>query len=211
MATDQPDRLQGQSTNKNRPPGPNAGKPLTKTQANPPTARSSTGKFQSADGSPDQGVQLTRRQRMFVENYLSCWNVTWAARDAGYRHPGVQGQRMLRHPAIKALVAERMKEKAMGADEVLARLAQQARASMADFWRPSGGVDHQAIQNNGHLIKAITNTSQGLRVELYDAQAALVWLGKAFRLFSDGVDITSQGEKIIVTLVSPNRDNDGQS
>lgn len=47
------------------------------------------------------------------------------------------------------------------------------------------------IRKNGHLIKSITNTKYGPRIELYDGQDALVNVGRHLKLFTDQQDINS--------------------
>jgi len=83
----------------------------------------------------------------------------------------------------------------MDADEVLARLADQARGNIADFMNtevPGGIIDLEKAQELGltHLIKSISWTKQGVKVELYDAQAALVHIGRHLKLFTDRVEVT---------------------
>jgi phage terminase small subunit len=151
---------------------------------------------------------LKPKQRMFVEAYLSTWNATEAARQANYTHPDVQGPRLLGYVGIRATIDARLKEKAMGTDEVLARLAEQARVSIADFTtskivnltndkgEPTGEtiqmveLDWEKVQARGHLIKSITNTRHGPRIELHDGQTALIQLGKAQRLFVERHEVT---------------------
>jgi phage terminase small subunit len=76
---------------------------------------------------------LSNKQRVFVEAYLQTWNATEAARRAGYKHPDVQGPRLLGNVGIAAAIERRMREMAMQTDEMLARLAEQARANAGDF------------------------------------------------------------------------------
>lgn len=143
-------------------------------------------------------AELTRKQRVFIEEFLTSWNATRAAAGAGYKHPQQQGSRLLSNVVVDEAIQQRIKEKAMGADECLARLAEQARCTIADFWRLSGGIDQEAIQAKGHLIKSITPTQLGLKIELHDAQTALIQIGKAHRLFTDNFDLTSGGEKVSI-------------
>lgn len=136
-------------------------------------------------------MALSNKQRVFVEEYLSCWNATEAARRAGYAHANVQGSRLLADVSIKAAIEARIAEKAMSADEVLLRLADQARSSLADFINEAGEVDLRTAKSHGrlHLVKSYTVTDKGTeRVELYDAQAALVHLGRHHGLFVDKVE-----------------------
>jgi hypothetical protein len=76
---------------------------------------------------------LTNKQRVFVEAYLQTWNASEAARQANYAHPGQQGERLLKKVEVAAAIEQRVKAMAMQADEVLARLAEQARANAGDF------------------------------------------------------------------------------
>jgi PBSX family phage terminase large subunit len=135
--------------------------------------------------------ELTDKQRVFVEEYLTCWNATEAAKRAGYSPDTAYsiGWENLRKPEIKALIDQRMKEKAMSADEVLARLSDQAGASMDDFLTTSGRgfrVDIGKGKKAGklHLIKKVTKGKNGTSIELVDQQSALIQLGKRHRLFN---------------------------
>src|SRR5437879_5742161 len=80
-----------------------------------------------------EGRALSAKELVFVEAYLTTWNATEAARRAGYRHPNKVGPRKLVEVGIQAEIQGRLAELKMGADEVLVRLAEQARGSIADF------------------------------------------------------------------------------
>lgn len=162
----------------------------------------------SEDTSSDRPEKsLTRKQRVFVEAYLKCWNATEAARQAGYKKPNVNGPRSLVHPLVAPIIAERIGAAAMAADEVLARLAEQARVNIADFLVINGNVvrdvvlDADVIRQRGHLIKAIRSTKWGMSIELYDGQNALIQIGKGLGILKDRLDLTTDGEKIIIHTV----------
>lgn len=156
--------------------------------------------------------ELTRKQKVFVEAYLTTWNATEAARQAGYKHPNKEGPRMLVNVGIQARIEERMREKALGADEVLARLSEQGRVSIGDFIKEITkeeevipgirtlvtvfALDWDEIKRRGHLVKSVSMTANGPKIELYDGQAALVQMGKHLRLFADNVDLTSGGKPL---------------
>ena len=72
-------------------------------------------------------MPLTNKRIVFVEEYLSCWNASEAARRAGYKHPGSQGHALLQIPEIQAYIKLRLADMQMSADEVLNRLADHAR------------------------------------------------------------------------------------
>lgn len=52
-------------------------------------------------------------------------------------------------------------------------------------------LNWEAIQKNGHLIKSITNTKFGPRLELHDGQTALVNIGRHHKLFVDQSEVKS--------------------
>lgn len=134
---------------------------------------------------------LTDQQRVFVEEYLTCWNASEAVRRAKYRSkPNVQGARLLANASIRAAIENRLAQAAMGANEVLARLTDIASNSLADCLTLKGKawiVDLPKAQRLGklHLIKSVKATRYGPEVELYSAADALVQLGKVHHLFTD--------------------------
>jgi len=143
-------------------------------------------------------MALSSRQRAFIEQYLRCWNGAEAARCAGYAEKSAaqQASRLLTIDKVQQAIAARLAELKMGADEVLVRLSEQARASMADFVSPdtdSISLIKAEAAGKLHLIKKFTHTvsekSENTSIELYDAQAALVQLGRAHGLFLDRTDV----------------------
>lgn len=148
---------------------------------------------------------LTDKQHVFVEEYLKCWNATESARRAGYDGDdntlGVIGWENLRKPKIAEYISKRLSAVVMTSDEVLSRLSQQARADIANFMSFGEGtwkLDLDKIKEFGHLIKKIKQGRWGLEIELYDAQAAMIQIGKAHGIFSDRIDfggvIETKGE-----------------
>jgi len=159
-------------------------------------------------------MTLSNKRMAFVEEYLSCWNATEAARRIGYKHPNMAGPRLILNDGVATSIRERIAEKAMSADEVLRRLAEHARGDIGDFLDISKvgfEVDLATAFEAGitHLIKKVkmrtttTLSKEGVEtetntveIELYDAQAALVQLGRYHKLFTDKTDVTSGGEKL---------------
>lgn len=128
------------------------------------------------------------KQRAFVEEYLQCWNASEAARRAGYKgDPNTIGPRLLVNVGIRAIIENRLEEKAMRADEVLARMAEQARGEHGKYLREDGSVDFARLiaDDKAHLVKSVKITKYGLEVEFYDAQTALVHIGKDLGRFKD--------------------------
>lgn len=137
-------------------------------------------------------MALSRKQDVFLNEYLRTWNATEAARRAGYAVPKQEGARLLQQEVIASEIAQRLAEKVMGADEVLARLAEQSRAEYADYISDVGTVDLAAMKRDGkmHLIKSVKSGKYGLEITFYDAQTALISIGRHHQLFTDKVDVS---------------------
>lgn len=162
-------------------------------------------------------MALTRKQTIFIEEYLNCWNASEAARRAGYsqRVAGAIGGENLEKPEIAAELERRIAERAIKPPEVLDRLTEQARANMADFVSvdPCTGearIDLAKAEKAGklHLIKKISNGRNGLQIELYDAQNALEKLGKALGVLRENVNLSQEGPLEISTRVVRRRDDE---
>lgn len=149
-------------------------------------------------------MALSNKQQIFIENYLIYWNATKSARLAGYAYPNVEGPKNLVNPSIKAEIRERLAELKMSADEVLKRLADMARADIADFAdiKKASDLTDENRQGKTHVIKKfktkITTDQLGrqheeVEIELYDAQTALEKIGRVHALFNNDV-IEHKGE-----------------
>lgn len=141
---------------------------------------------------------MTPKQQIFADSYLgkARYNATEAARMAGYQGNDVTlasvGYENLRKPHIQAYIQQRLQESAMSADEVLHRLGEQARAEYGDYLLSNGTVDLPRLIEDGkaHLIKGIKYDRHGNRiVEFYDAQTALLTIGKHHQLFKQTYEI----------------------
>ena len=172
--------------------------------------------------------KLTDQQKLFISEYLECWNATNAYMAS---HPkcnsrttaSTNGSRTLGNAKIRAEIDARLDKLAMGSAEVLARLARHARGSHApwlviddDGYAHINFSDPEA-QKHLDLIKKIKTKrtrrvvvenkkpeeweDEWVEVELYDAQAALALIGKHHKLFGDQVDVTSGGEKVAAITV----------
>jgi phage terminase small subunit len=138
---------------------------------------------------------MKTRQRVFIEVYLESWNASEAARRAGYspRSAASIGWENLRKPEIEQEIARRIEEQVMSVNEILMRLAQQARAEYAAYIRPDGTFDLEGITREGraHLIKSVKPTRYGLQVEFYDAQNALIQVARHQGLFAERTEATT--------------------
>lgn len=149
---------------------------------------------------PESLRKLSHKQRVFIDEYLKCWNATEAARRAGYSEKTARqiGQQNLSKLDIKAEIDARLTEIHMSADEALDLLAQHARGDVAEFmdlsavgWNISlmdkDPLTGEIVKKpNTRLIKKLkqkvtTINEKGgdereiieTEIELYDAQAAL--------------------------------------
>lgn len=153
-------------------------------------------------------MSLSNKQRIFIDEYLKCWNATEAARRAGYAHPNVYGPTLVNLSKIAVIIQERLQASQMSADEVLQRLAAQARGDLGDFMDISSmsySLDLKGAQEKDltKLIKKIKQRTiirqlkegdeeeeHQTEIELYSAQRALEILAKAHNLFAEKVDLT---------------------
>jgi phage terminase small subunit len=158
--------------------------------------------------------KFTNRQLAFISHYIgdANWNGAKAARLAGFSEKTARSiaQRLLTNVDIQAEIRRRLNEKAMGADEVLTRLAEQARASIEGFLQfPKRGrkpaLDLKQAQKDGllHLVKKLRYNAQGqIEIELHDAQAALQLIGRHHGLFADDKVVTLKLEKELETVLN---------
>lgn len=154
--------------------------------------------------------QFTDKQRAFIANYLRCFNATEAAKRAGYsaKTANEQGSRLLANVSIRAEIDKILDERMMGAKEVLDRMSDIGRADIAQLMKVSEdgfSLDMVTAKELGltKLIKRIKQKTTvyhekggddreetTLEVELYDAQAALVTMGKQHNLFTTKIELT---------------------
>lgn len=155
-----------------------------------------------------KAVALSAKQQLFIDNYLISYNATQSAIAAGYSQNTATeiGYENLRKPHIAEAIQRRLQESAMSADEVLMRLAEHARGDLDDVLNSEGDLDikkarrakktrlikkwtrkHRVFTNDEGVTEETTDS-----IEMYDAQAALVHLGKHHKLFTDKQEITGK-------------------
>jgi len=179
--------------------------------------------------------RLSEKHKKFIEEYLISWNATAAYRatypKATYDSAGVLGSKLLGNIRIQEEISERLETRVMGANEVLARLADQARGSHYPFIRinPDGFIEFDfsdpEASRHLHLIKKIKTKRQRqitaekkdkasetwehewVEVELHDPQRALELIGRHHSLFIDRDD---GGKPIhpVVNVYIPKNDRD---
>ena len=156
-------------------------------------------------------TNLSHKQRTFLLMYLQHGNATQAAREAGYASPEKQGPRLCKNPKIQEVIADYFREQEMAAVEVVARLSAQARAGYAAYLQNDGSVDLAGMiaDGLGHLVKGTKETQWGLQVEFYDAQSALVHVGRYHGLFKDRQEhLFPDGQPItVIEVVKPDDDD----
>lgn len=158
-------------------------------------------------------MALSAQQQLFIEEYLRTFNATASYLKA---YPNVKrttaasnGYRLLReNPEVDEMVQQRLSETAMSANEVLMRLAEQARGAYAEYIQTDGTIDiAQMVQDNkAHLIKKISYTKGRKEYDFHDAQAALVQLGKYHKLFVERQEVENTG-KVQIHVVYDNADS----
>ena len=161
-------------------------------------------------------MALNNKQRAFIAEYLKDFNASQAALRVGYSPKTARaiGSALLTKVDIADAIKAELAERAMGADEVLKRLAEHARGDMGDFIdieSMSFSLDLQKAKELGltHLIREVedrvvmTSNKDGeetethtMKIKLYDAKSALDTLAKYHGLLIDRTDVTTKGESV---------------
>jgi phage terminase small subunit len=125
-------------------------------------------------------MALSAKHRAFINEYLIDFNATRAAQRAGYGGDentlAVTGGRLLRIDKISEAIQNRLRERAMAADEVLGRLADHARGSMADFIKLNEKgqpfFDLEAARDAGklHLVKKLKTKTRSINIGRPDTE-----------------------------------------
>ena len=112
---------------------------------------------------------LTAKQRQFVDEYLVDFNATQAAIRAKYsaRSAASVGSENLRKPEIQAEINRRL-DSIMPRAEILGRLAQQARASMQDFFFI--GMEERTIEKRRILVSSSRNEDGNIETILEETE-----------------------------------------
>lgn len=145
-------------------------------------------------------TKLTRRQELFVEEYLIDLNATQAAIRAGYSQKTArsQGQRMLTKVDIQQAISERMEEKKsdiiMKQDEILERLTSQARREEKDY---QVMLSEHLVKNDKGSVIGVEKKPEVVEVPTQnkDAIKALETLGKYYTMWTDKT-VTESTERI---------------
>ncbi len=153
--------------------------------------------------------ELTDKEQLFVDEYCKCWNRAEAIINAGF-NPGNRqrasemGYQILQKTPVREAIKLRLEDSAMSAHEVLMRLGDMARASLADF---SKVTELKDLKNHpkAHVVKKLKVTKTILlgdvekittEIELYDAKSALDTLAKHHGLLADKQEQGIQGNQL---------------
>lgn len=149
---------------------------------------------------------LTARQSRFVQEYLVDLNATQAAIRAGYSPASARQHacRLLMKEDIKRAVADamdkRQKRTELCQDEVIADLRE-----LRDICMGRKAVRIMTIVKNAREGTAEPVEVEGMMFEPSSANRALELLGKHMKMFTDKMDMTSNGETLTsgVLVVPP--------
>lgn len=153
--------------------------------------------------------KLSFKEESFVEHYVICLNGAEAARRAGYSEKSARqiASRLLSKDYIQVAIKQRLDEKYISKEGVLAILGDIATGSIEDFTsldadgEPMVDLAKAARRNKLHLVKKIKRTrhtriiskveyiDEELAIELYDKQAAAVTMAKHHKLLVERLEV----------------------
>ena len=169
-------------------------------------------------------AKLTKKQKLFIDEYLIDLNATQAAIRAGYSVESARdiGCENLTKPNIQQVIAERMAERSrrtgVNADRVVAELAKIAFVNAEDV------IDAETATIKPNAAREDTAAIQSVKVKVFgedglereikmaDKLKALELLGKHLGMFKDKVELsgTLETEKSkLDDLLSQMRGGDG--
>lgn len=148
-------------------------------------------------------AKLTKKQQMFVDEYLIDLNATQAAIRAGYsvKTADQQGSRMLTNVKVQQAVAESMAERSkrtgVNQDRVVLELAKIAFVKMTDVVDSDGRIKDEASGDDLSCIESIKYKKTGnefggsveREVKIASKMKALELLGKHLGMWNDKLDV----------------------
>lgn len=162
----------------------------------------------------------------FVEAYCACpaAGATGAARKAGYKIPHRSGWECMQRDDVKQSIKQRFASSAMGPDELLKLLGDEARG-IGEYidvvempildkdgfavLKPDGTpyLEQRVVTNvkrmkrdkRAGLITEINNGPNGQTIKCVNRIAAQTLLVKIHNLAPDKLDVTSKGESLAIT------------
>lgn len=149
-------------------------------------------------------MALTKKQKLFIDEYLIDLNATQAAIRAGYSPDTAQqiGSENLSKPVIRArldkAIAERSKRTGVNADRVVMELAKIAFVNAEDVIdMDTATVKEGALPEDTAAIQSVklkTFGEDGLEreIKMADKLKALELLGKHLGMFTDKVNVVGE-------------------
>jgi hypothetical protein len=151
-------------------------------------------------------------QAIFVEEYLANgFNATEAAKAAKYAafnrggYASIAGS-VMKSPKVKALIARRIAERALEANEVIDRIREVASGTIADMLSDDGYVDLARARDRKklHLIKEISiDEDGGAKIKLRDQDKALDSLARIHGVFEKDNRVSLPDHVIALLGLSP--------
>lgn len=156
---------------------------------------------------------LNHQQLKFANYYLGecSFNGVQSAKKAGYKGNYntlcATASRLLRNVKVSKYLEKEFAKVAMPSTEVIARLSDHARGSLADILNKDGEFDlsDARLRGKDHLLKKLKITRNIVKnkkgpdyetinyeYEVHDKLAALEKLGKVHSLFTDKIDHSGQ-------------------
>lgn len=137
--------------------------------------------------------KLTKKQQMFVDEYIIDLNGTQAAIRAGYSKKSARqaGTENLSKPSIREAIDERLAEKKekliMKQDEILERLTKQGRREETDY---QVVIVEEPIFDETNQLIGVEKKPQIVEIPTQnkDAIKALELLGKRYRMWTEKVE-----------------------
>lgn len=140
--------------------------------------------------------KLIPEHQHFVILYVEYWNGRKAYQEVyptcTEESARTNASRLLTNANVKEAVAEVSKTKLMPKEEILSRINSMAQINVQDYINDLGELDIPKIKEAGlgYMIKSISDTKFGKRIELHDQFKSLETLAKVHKLFDDKTEVT---------------------
>lgn len=94
-------------------------------------------------------MAITKKRRIFINEYLKCWNATEAAKRAGYspRSAHSTGSRLLKVDEVQQEINAKLEQAKVGAEEVMLIFSRIARGEQIGNDNPSISEILRATEN----------------------------------------------------------------
>ena len=157
-------------------------------------------------------AKLSKKQQVFVAEYLTGLNATESARKAGYSEKTAesQGSRLLRNVKVAEAIAKAMQARnertEISQDRVLEELSRIAFGDLRDavVWGPGGVAlldsalltDEQAAAIS-EVGETVTKEGGSVRIKRHDKVKALELLMRHMGMLNDKLDVDAKGNLTI--------------